>query len=183
MAGQLAAILPSNTPLGDGTVTVTFNGETSDPVPILVVDNAVGIFTLRQDGGGPGVYTDANFAVNGAVNAFAPNTVAIAWVTGLGARTPDTMPVPQDLKGELDLEVLVGGLPANVRYAGPSGCRGGVDRIVLDIPEGREGCFVPVAIQVDDSLSNVAFMSISSQGTTCSDPPRLFRGRHRGDAG
>lgn len=169
-AGQLAVILPSDTPLGEGTITVTFNGETSDPAPILVVDNAVGIFTLRQDGGGPGVYTDANFAVNTIVNAFAPDTLAIAWVTGLGARTPDNMPVVQDLKSQLDLEVSVGGLPAKVIYAGPSGCCAAVDQIIFEVPQGREGCFVPVAIRVDDSVSNFASMSISSQGTTCSDP-------------
>ncbi len=169
-AGQLAAILPSDTPLGDGTITVTFNGETSDPAPILVVDNAVGIFTLRQDGGGPGVYTDANFAVNTIVNAFAPDTLAIAWVTGLGARTPDNMPVVQGLKSQLDLEVSVGGLPAKVIYAGPSGCCAAVDQIIFEVPQGREGCFVPVGIRVDDSVSNFASMSISSEGTTCSDP-------------
>lgn len=169
-AGQLAAILPSDTPLGDGGLTVTFNGETSEPAPIRVVDNAVGIFTLRQDGGGPGVYTDANFSVNGIVNAFAPDTVAIAWVTGLGARSPDDRPVVQDLKSQLDLEVSVGGRPARVIYAGPSGCCAAVDQIIFEIPEGREGCFVPVAIRVDDSVSNFASMSISSEGTTCSDP-------------
>ena len=169
-AGQLAAILPSDTPLGEGTLTVTFNSETSEPAPIRVVDNAVGIFTLRQDGGGPGVFTDAGFAVNGVVNAFAPNTVAIAWTTGLGARTPDEMPVVQDFKDELDLEVSVGGLLAKVIYAGPSGCCAAVDQIIFEIPEGREGCFVPVAIRVDDSVSNFASMSISSEGTTCSDP-------------
>ena len=37
VSSQLAVILPSNTPLGDGTLTVTFNGQTSAPLPIRVV--------------------------------------------------------------------------------------------------------------------------------------------------
>jgi uncharacterized protein (TIGR03437 family) len=70
LSTQIAAIVPSNTPLGEGAITVTFDGETSEPAPIRVVDNAVGIFTLRQNGIGPGVFTDPNFAVNTLVNAF-----------------------------------------------------------------------------------------------------------------
>lgn len=39
-SGQLAGVLPSTTPVGDGTLTVTFDGETSAPAPILVVRSA-----------------------------------------------------------------------------------------------------------------------------------------------
>ena len=44
-SGQLAGVLPSNTPVGQGTLTVTFNGETSEPVTIEVVKSAFGMFT------------------------------------------------------------------------------------------------------------------------------------------
>ena len=49
-AGQIAAILPSATPLGDGEITVTYNGVTSAPQPIRVVANGVGMFTIPQNG-------------------------------------------------------------------------------------------------------------------------------------
>src|SRR5437879_2754349 len=39
-AGQVAAILPSNTPMGTGTVTVTYNGQASPPQSITVVQSS-----------------------------------------------------------------------------------------------------------------------------------------------
>jgi uncharacterized protein (TIGR03437 family) len=45
-ATELAAILPSSTPLGTGTVTVNNNGATAT-APIVVVTSAFGIFTYR----------------------------------------------------------------------------------------------------------------------------------------
>src|SRR5438105_15012762 len=41
---QIAAVLPSNTPVGTGTITVNYNGQASASAPITVVANSVGIF-------------------------------------------------------------------------------------------------------------------------------------------
>ena len=168
-SGQVAAILPSDTPVGEGTITLTFNGERSNSARILVVENAAGMFALRQDGRGPGIFTDVNFAVNTITNAFAPGTVAIAWLTGLGGRSSDDRPVPQDLKEELALQVKVGGQEARVLYAGPSGCCAGVDQVAFEIPAGPEGCFVPVVMRIRESVSNFVSLAVSSSGRTCSD--------------
>ena len=168
-AGQVAVILPSDTPTGEGSITLTFNGERSNSARILVVENAAGMFALRQDGRGPGIFTDTNFAVNTITNAFAPGSVAIAWLTGLGARSADDRPVPQDLKDALGLQVKVGGQGARVLYAGPSGCCAGVDQVAFEIPAGREGCFVPVVMLIGESVSNFVSLAVSSSGTTCSD--------------
>ena len=174
-AGQVAAILPSNTPTGEGTITLTYNGERSNSVGILVVENAAGMFALRQDGRGPGIFTDANFAVNTITNAFAPGTVAIAWLTGLGARSSDDRPVPQDLKDALGLQVKVGGQEARVLYAGPSGCCAGVDQVAFEIPQpAPEGCFVPVVMRIRESVSNIVSLAVSSSGTTCSNEQDLL---------
>jgi uncharacterized protein (TIGR03437 family) len=59
---QLAAILPSNTPVGTGTLTVSFGGATGTS-PITVVQSNVGIYTDNQSGGGPGVVTLADYSV------------------------------------------------------------------------------------------------------------------------
>lgn len=40
--GQIAAILPSATPVGTGTITVTNGSQTSAPAPITVVESAFG---------------------------------------------------------------------------------------------------------------------------------------------
>ncbi len=168
-SGQLAAVLPSDTPLGEGTLTVTFNGETSEPSTILVVEHNIGIYGLRADGRGPAIVTDLAFTVNTVVNSFAPGQIVVAWITGLGARNSDAQPMVQDLKDTLDLHVVVGGKQATVFYAGPSGF-GGVDQLNFEIPaDVAEGCFVPFVMWAGVTRSNYTSISISSQGTTCSD--------------
>lgn len=81
--GQLAAVLPASTPIGDGTLTVTYNGKTGAPFPIHVVAAALGINTY---GGDVGVASDA---ITGAVltyaNSGSPNEIITLWATGLGA--------------------------------------------------------------------------------------------------
>lgn len=184
-AGQLAAILPSTTPLGEGAITVTYNGDTSAPQPITVAANAVGMFTIPQNGQGPAVITDVDFNVNTYMSSFAPGDVAIAWVTGLGARTADDRAVPEDLKERYQVEVGVGGVSARVLYAGPSGCCAAVDQIVFEIPGGgpgtaqsataadpsnkRMGCHVPVVVKAGGALSNFASMSVADDGPVCGD--------------
>ncbi len=59
-AGQVATVLPSNIPVGTGTLTLTYNGLTSSPAPITVVESAGGIFTLNQAGFGPAVLQNFN---------------------------------------------------------------------------------------------------------------------------
>jgi len=51
----VAAILPSNTPLGAGTVTVTYNNQTSNSYSIQVVASAMGFDAYDQTGTGLGV--------------------------------------------------------------------------------------------------------------------------------
>lgn len=172
LAGQLAAVLPSNTPLGQGTITVAFNGQRSEPAEILVVESAIGIFAIRQDGHGPGVVTDVNFRPNSLTDTFTQGQIVIAWVTGLGARSSDTQPpmVPEDLKGRLDLHVLVGGQEAKVFSAAPSGCCAGVDQVAFEIPPAAPtGCFVPLVMWTGEWRSNYASISIAPDGSTCSD--------------
>src|SRR5215472_14692925 len=56
--GQVAALLPSNTPLPTTSApmfTVTYNGQTSVPVGHGVVANNVGLFTMDSSGQGPAI--------------------------------------------------------------------------------------------------------------------------------
>src|SRR5579863_9632229 len=59
-ATQLAAILPSATPLGNGTLTVTYQGATASGA-IEVVAGDFGMFTLNEGGSGPAVVTDLSY--------------------------------------------------------------------------------------------------------------------------
>ena len=53
-ATQINAILPSDAPLGNAQLTVSFQG-TSAPAPVTVADNAFGIFSMAG-GSGPGSF-------------------------------------------------------------------------------------------------------------------------------
>ncbi|MGH9723067.1 MAG: hypothetical protein ACRD8O_22885, partial [Bryobacteraceae bacterium] len=68
-AGQLAAILPSSTPLGDAEVRVTYNGQTSPPETVRVVRNSFGIFTRNQGGTGPAIAQNFRSATDQPVNS------------------------------------------------------------------------------------------------------------------
>src|SRR5580658_288968 len=49
---QVQAILPSKTPVGTASVTLTYNGRTSAPFTISVVPSRLGIFTSNSQGYG-----------------------------------------------------------------------------------------------------------------------------------
>jgi uncharacterized protein (TIGR03437 family) len=172
-ATQVAAILPSITPAGIGLLAVTYQGRTSQSGAFRISKSAPGILTQNQAGSGLALVQNFNSETdqprNGLTRAAHPGQVVTLWATGLGPIAGDdsVAPVPQDLN--LNLQVLVGGKPAKVRYKGRSGCCAGVDQIVFEIPPGVEGCYVPIVVRVDDAISNFATLSVASTGDICSD--------------
>ena len=58
--GQAAAILPSNTPIGDATLTVSFGGRTASGT-LKVVSSAFGAYTSDSSGVGPGIVTALDY--------------------------------------------------------------------------------------------------------------------------
>jgi uncharacterized protein (TIGR03437 family) len=178
LSGQVAAILPSATPVGDGTLTLTYNGEASNPAPIHVVKSNFGIFTQNSGGTGPAIVTDVNYKVIrlGSTSETAytspakPGDTVILWGTGLGPVTGNEAgaPLPGDITPHPD--VYVGGKKAAVSYSGRSGCCSGLDQIVFVVPAQISGCYVPVAVRTNGIISNFTSMSVSATGETCSDP-------------
>ncbi|MCP5112159.1 MAG: hypothetical protein GY953_15125, partial [bacterium] len=157
-AGQVGAILPSRTPVGVGTLTLTYEGQTSEPVSISVVESSFGIFTRNQRGSGPAIVQNVNSETDRPVNSLAdvarPGQTMILWGTGLGPVGGDEAAGP--LPGNLDLpvEVIVGDVSANVVYKGRSGCCSGIDQIVFEVPAGVEGCYVPLIVKTGNVVSN-----------------------------
>src|ERR1035438_3417479 len=82
---QVNALLPSSTPIGNGTFTVTYDNQTSAPAPIQIVGSAFGIYTFNGQGTGQAIATDANYQVNTIIHVFHPNDYVVLWGTGLGA--------------------------------------------------------------------------------------------------
>jgi uncharacterized protein (TIGR03437 family) len=167
---QLAGIVPSNTPAGSGTLTVTYNNQTSQSVPVTVRANAFGIFTINQQGSGPGVFTDPNYKVNTLVNSAHAGEQWFIWGTGLGAISGTDAGAPPVGNLNVPVEVYVGGAKADIGYQGRSGCCSGIDQILFTVPAGVTGCYVPVVVRAGGTVSNFATMSIVQSGSVCSDP-------------
>jgi uncharacterized protein (TIGR03437 family) len=171
---QLAGIVPSFTPTGGGTIVVTYNGQSSPPVPILVVASQFGIFTINQQGTGPGVFTDQDGKVNTLTSAAHAGDRLSIWGTGLGAINGDDAAAPP--RGNLDvpLAVYVANVKVVVDYHGRSGCCSGIDQITFTVPPVAQGCYVSLAVTTGNKVSNFTSLSIAAGGnSTCSDPTGL----------
>ncbi len=180
---QVAALLPSNTPVGTGTITVTYNQQVGPARPITVVASNVGIFTVTSDGAGAGIVTNPDYSLvsnTQAANCGGPNTTCgaanpgdalIVWATGLG-------PVNgSDASGaglgvnmtSVPLTIWLGGVQVPAIYQGRSGCCVGEDQIVFTVPANAPtGCAVPLTLQVNAFMSNTVMLPIAATGTrTC----------------
>ena len=173
-ATQAAAILPSNTPEGIGLMQVTYNGHTSEAGAFRVVRSGPGILTQSQAGSGAALAQNVNSSTDQPRNTLSrpaqPGQTVTLFGTGLGPISGDesAAPVPADLA--VNLQVLVGGKPALVRYKGRSACCAGIDQITFDVPAGVSGCYVPTVVQVDSAPSNFTTISVAgANGADCAD--------------
>jgi uncharacterized protein (TIGR03437 family) len=173
---QIAAVLPSNTPAGSATITVTYNGTASNAFSFQVVPFALGINTYYGTGGGLVLATDnATGSIITYTNSAKPGETIVLYGSGLGADTADsdtvftTTPHPVSTP----LKIYIGGVPAAILYAGSSGYPG-YDQIDVTLPEGvPTGCYVGI-VGVTGSgssltTSNFGSLAISSPGGQCDD--------------
>jgi uncharacterized protein (TIGR03437 family) len=170
-AGQVAAILPSATPTGTGTLTLSYQGE-SNTFPIQVVAASFGTFALNEDGSGPGIVTDLNYNVITMIKAAHPGQTLVIWGSGLGAVTGDEADGPPKT-ANLDVghvQVLIGNQLVTPIYAGRSNSPA-IDQIDFTVPAGiSTGCKTTLAVVVKGVTSNVTTISTAPEGqTTCGD--------------
>jgi uncharacterized protein (TIGR03437 family) len=160
---QVAAVLPSATPVGTGTLTLTYQGAKVSTA-IQVVAANFGSLTLNGGGTGPAVVTDVYYNAITMVNPARPGQTLILWGTGLGAVTGDeTQPPPQYDLGS-GVQVFTGNQAATVLYGGRSSFPG-LDQINFTVPSGiAGGCKVSIAVVVKGVTGNVTTTSIAPAG-------------------
>ena len=168
-AAQIAAILPSDTPVGEGTFIVTYNGQATYPIFVQVVKSAAGVFTVSSTGIGPGIVTGADYVLKTLSKPAKTGEIVIVWLTGLGPIVGGDA-APKVGVQFPDTEVFVGDRAAKVLYAGRSGCCAGLDQIAFEVPAGPRSCFVPVSIRTPGGSSNFVTLPISESGESCSNP-------------
>jgi uncharacterized protein (TIGR03437 family) len=179
-ANQINAIMPSNAPLGDAQVTVTYNGIIGAAATVTIVKVAFGINSSAY-GPGPGIIKNydgsSNPPLNSASNSAKPGQVEIVVGTGLGPiTTPDNQSPPAGAP-TTPVQVVVGGIPANIAYSGRAPGNAGQDQINFTVPANAPlGCSVPVQISTGGTWSNTVRMAISSDGKHCQDTFNPYSG-------
>lgn len=170
---QIAAVLPSSTPVGTGTITVTYNGTVSSAATILVVSTALGFDTYYGSGTGLGVATDpTSGAVFNYTNAAKPGQTIVLWASGLGAdlADSDTVFTSSPHAVNVPLQIYIGGIPATILYQGASGYPG-LNQIDVTIPQSvQPGCGVSIIAVSGSIVSNTVSIPVNVGGGVCSDP-------------
>ena len=187
---QVAALLPSSIPTTSGlSITVTYNGQTSGPSGHGIANSSFGILTLDSSGLGPAIITNPDFSlvsanrVTGCGGSFTscgaanPGDTLILWGTGLGAVSGNELAgagLGQNMLASVPLDIFVGGVQAQVIYAGRSGCCVGEDQVVFTVPStAPTGCSVPLVARITvpgvlSTISNSTVLPIAKSGRDCS---------------
>ena len=170
---QIAAVLPSTTPVGSGTITVTYNGQSTPATPIQVTASGFGLGTLNGAGSGGVIATDLNYRLITPTASAAPGQIIVLWGSGLGADTKNndrTYPNQQDNLN--NATVYIGGVSSKVVYAGRSQFPG-VDQIDVTVPEigggFQGGCGVSVAVLAAKIVSNFGTLPVNPGNGVCAD--------------
>jgi uncharacterized protein (TIGR03437 family) len=173
--GQIAAVLPSGTPTGTATITVTYNGGTSNAFQFQVVPYALGINTYYGSGSGLILATDTAGSIFTYTNSAKPGQIIVMYGSGLGADTADSDTVFTSTPHAVNtpLQIYIGGVQASILYAGSSGYPG-YDQLDVTIPDNVPlGCYVGVVGVTGPSssqtVSNFGSLSIATAGGQCDD--------------
>jgi len=160
---QVAGILPLEMPAGPAELTAIYRDGRSEPAEIIVVDSAPGLFTVSQQGFGPGVIQ--NFVspteqpLNALTNPALPGQYVILWGTGLGEAQ--------------DVRIVVGEKFIEPSYAGPAPGLPGVDQYNVPLPDDAEllrRCYVPVSVANGTRVGRPVTMSIADRTGACEHP-------------
>ena len=176
---QLAAVLPAATPVGTGTLTVTYAGATSAAAVLQVVASAVGFNHFNQIPVPLGKY-NANLDIGVATDNFtgalltftnsgAPLQAIVLWATGLGADPADSDTAYSTSPHAVNtpMQIYFGGVQATILYQGSAGYPG-VNQINLTIPASvLTGCYVPLVAVTGTVISNVVMFPVHPGGGNC----------------
>jgi uncharacterized protein (TIGR03437 family) len=150
--GQINFLLPPA--LRSSEAVVVRDGIRSAPVSIRLVMYAPGLFTLSGRPEGPVAARHADGRVVSDLVPAAPGEVIELYGTGQGIRNPAL------LMPELAPVVRIGGITADLLYAGPTSGWPGLYQINVRVPEGVVGQAVPVDLRFGQFVSNVATLAV-----------------------
>lgn len=168
-------------------VVVTTPSGGSEPFPLQVVFQALGIFTQEGRGCGQGailnVNADGSRTLNSPAQSASPGSFVSVYATGLGRvywQPPDGQPAqteplarhPSGAFTALGPEDFARSFSRGVSYTGRAPGLVGADQIdFLLAPDAPEGCAVPLRLLAGSYFSQPVQISIHQGGGQCQDAP------------
>jgi len=164
--GQINFQMPVEVEPGIVSLLVRIDGQPSDLVTTEIVESSPGLFMLPASvaGAGRGVVQNQDFSLNLPDNPAAPGQVIILYATGTGPYSPQ--PGTGELAGadplslvELPVTATVGGVAADVLFAGATPGFAGLTQFNLLVPQAPAGD-QPVVVNVGGVDSNSVLAAI-----------------------
>jgi uncharacterized protein (TIGR03437 family) len=159
-SGRIASIVPYGVSGRAATqVTVEFRGRRSLSVPVAVVQATPGLFTADGTGRGAAAAQNEDGSRNTPGNPAARGSIIVLFATGEGQVTPvlpDGSAVPANslTRPVEQIAVSIGGVPAEVLYAGGSpGQVTGLLQLNLRVPDGVAAGELPVVVSAGGQSS------------------------------
>jgi len=167
--GQINALVPYATTGATASIVVNNNGTMSNTVQVPVAATAPGVFSIDRNGIGSGAILHADYSLVTSVNPAKRGETVLIYLTGLGAVNP---PVADGTAGGatnlskavVAVNVLVGGLPATVSYAGLAPLYPGLYQLNVVVPADLAVSAtgpVPLAVQTADSFHDQVDLIVS----------------------
>ena len=171
-ATQVAVVAPYNLPGPTTAMRIEYGGERSLPQVLNVAPASPGIFSANGTGSGQAAVANADATTNDAAHPTQPGELITLYCTGGGLDSPQQSdgnvtsmlePYPRPV---LPVKVEIGGIPANVLYAGAApGAVAGLMQIVIRVPAGvQSGGYVPIQLFVgqNPTAAGAAWIAVAS---------------------
>ena len=160
--GQIGIQVPYETPLGTQTVTVSVNGKPSNSVTATVAAVAPYLLLTTE---GRAVCQNPDFSTNGAGNGAPAGSYVVCYLIGTGVPTAAVSTGVATPSDQLYWTVgskaaTIGGLPANVLFAGLTPNYVGLAQANLAIPAQLPPGDYSLAIELAGAKSNVATVTV-----------------------
>ena len=160
---QINAQVPNGISPGSATVVVRVIGAPSPAFTITVQPAAPGIFTRAQ---GHAAALNADGSVNTPANPAVVGTIASLFFTGQGPVDQpeddgDAPDVGTAVAATLPVSATIGGIPAEIRFAGLAPLFPGLAQMNLQVPPLASGTY-PVVVKIGGVASNTAQLTVAA---------------------
>jgi uncharacterized protein (TIGR03437 family) len=171
-ATEVVALVPNGAQSVSGwktPISLTYGGGTTQVSQFPVEDAAPAIYTANGQPSGPALAENPDFSINSAQNPAAKGSYVALYLNGTGLTTStavDGQAAPFDplLLTALPVTVTIGGVPAEVLFAGAAPTLVGVTQVNVRIPMTVPGTGpVPLTVQVGRYTPNQLAITIAVQ--------------------